>query len=88
MEMPFSLYLKNDYGQGQHRIIICASLVGPPYQVPWSEKILMCFYEPKSHLGHVITDQGHLYKLYSAILRGLHIKFELNWPSGFREEDI
>ena len=33
-------------------------------------------------------DLDHLYKLYFPFPRRLHIKFGLDWQSGFREEDV
>ena len=38
------------------------------------------------HLGHVTCT---IYRDFlSNFLRKLHIKFGLDWPSGFREEDV
>ena len=33
-------------------------------------------------------DQDHLNKLRSRVLRSHHMKFEFNWPSGFRVVDV
>ena len=38
------------------------------------------------HLGHVT--KTICTNFHSRLLRGLHMKFEFNWPSGYRGEDV
>ena len=38
------------------------------------------------HLGHVT--RTIFTNFCSRVLRSLHMKFEFNWPSGFRGEDV
>ena len=65
------------------------------YQVPrssafwsWRRRFLMFFtiYGHGGHLGHVSRTIWTNFR--SFIIRSLHKKFEFNWPSGFREEDV
>ena len=46
---------------------------------------VFAIYSPGGHLGHVTWT---IYKNFrSPFLRMLHMKFEFDWPRGFREED-
>ena len=38
------------------------------------------------HLGHVTRTICTIFR--SGVPRSLHMKFEFNWSSGFREEDV
>ena len=52
------------------------------------EDVLKIFaiYSHGGHLGHVTLT--FYTKFHSPFLTMLHIKFDFNWPSGFREEDL
>ena len=43
-------------------------------------------YERGGHLGHVTSTICTNFR--SRVLRSLHMKFEFNWLSGFRGEDV
>ena len=66
------------------------------YQVPrspafwfWRRRFLKGFYHIWAWRPSWSCDQDHLNKLFcSPILKSLHMKFEFNWPSGFRGEDV
>ena len=47
---------------------------------------VFAIYSHGGHLGHVtLTNYTNFHSLF---LRMLHIKFDFDWPSGFREEDV
>ena len=86
-------------GQGQPRIIIWANLAGPTtpmlhtksqgYQPFGSGEDFWRVFTIYGHGGHL----GHVTKTIwtnfcSPIIRRLHIKYEINWPSSFRGEDF
>ena len=54
----------------------------------WRRRFLKVFtiYGHGSHLGHV-TCASYI-NFLSHFPRRLHIKFGIDWPSGFREEDV
>ena len=72
--------------------VICANLVGPKSSMLhnigllFPEKILKGFYLIWAWWPSWSCDQEHLCKFFSPTLRSLHIKFELNWLSGFRDD--
>ena len=43
-------------------------------------------YRHGGHLGHVTRTILTYFR--SRVLRSLHMKFEFNWPCGFRGEDV
>ena len=82
---------------GQPRIIIWTNLVGPTspmlYTKSWGHRLSgsgeedflrgFTIYGRGGHLGHVTRTIWTNFR--SHILRSLHMKFEFNWPSGFRD---
>ena len=48
-----------------------------------------CFFTINGHGGHLghVTQTIYI-NLLSPFPRRLHIKFQLDWPCGFREEDV
>ena len=48
--------------------------------------MVFTIYGHGGHLGHVTRTIWTNFR--SPILRSLHMKFEFNWPSGFRGEDV
>ena len=46
---------------------------------------VFAIYSPGGHLGHVTWTIYTNFR--SPFLRMLHMKFEFDWPSGFREDD-
>ena len=87
-------------GQGQPRIIVWTNLVGPTPQryIPSPKVICLLVLEKKifklflPYMGVaaiLVMWPGPFWTNFcSAILRSLHMKFEFNWPSGFRGEDV
>ena len=78
--------------QVQRRLISCANLVGPtsPMQHTkshghWPLK-KKSFYFIWAWWPSWSFHQEHLCKLYSFTLKSIHMKFDLNWLSGFRED--
>ena len=84
---------------GQPRIIIWTNLVGPTTPMLHTksqghlpsgsgEDFLRVFtiYGRGGHLGHVTKTIWT--NLRYPILRSLHMKYEFNWPSSFRGEDV
>ena len=49
-------------------------------------KLVFTIYGRGGHLGHVTRTICTNFR--SRILRSLHMEFEFNWPSGFREKDV
>ena len=86
--------------QGQHRFIICSNLVGPTSPVlytksqghwPFGSRVEdierdFTLYGHGRHLGDVTINIW--FKFTALNLRSLHMKFEFNWPSGFRENCV
>ena len=85
-------------GQGQPRIIIWTNLVGPTAPMLHTKSQghgpsgsgedfwrVFTIYGRDGHLGHVTRT---IWTLCSPILRSLNMKYEFNWPSGFRGEDV
>ena len=87
-------------GQGHPRVIICANNDGPESPMlhtkfrgnrpagSGAEDFLVVFtiYGRGGHLDHVIKIPQTNFR--SPYLWMIHIKFLLDWPSGFREEDL
>ena len=86
-------------GQGQPRIIIWTNLVGPTTQMLhtkslwfWRRRFLKGFYHIWVWRQSWSCDQDHLKTIWtnfrSHILRSLHMKYEVKWPSSLRGEDV
>ena len=58
----------------------------PPGSGEEDFKRVFTIYGHGGHLGHVTRTFWTNFR--SPILRSLHMKFEFNWPSGFRGEDV
>ena len=87
-------------GQGQPRIIIWTNLVGPTSPMLHTKsqghrpsgsgeedfQMVFTLHGHGGHLGHVPRIIWTNFR--SPILRSLHMKFEFNWSSGFRGENV
>ena len=77
-------------GQGQHRVIIFINLVGLEHPMQHTKfqghRFFKVFtiYGHGSHLGHVTWTVWTNFR--SPIQRRFHMKFDFDWPSGFRGE--
>ena len=61
---------------------------GHPLAGSVEEDLLKGFYHILMWRPSWSCDQDHLNKLRFPVLRSFHIKFEFNWPSSFRGEDV
>ena len=86
-------------GQGQPRIIIWTKLVGPTSPMLHTksqglqpsgsgEEDFKGFLPYKGVVAILVMWPGPFEQTFAPILRSLHMKYEFNWPSNFREEDV
>ena len=57
-------------------------------RLPFLEKIFKGFYHIWAWWLSWSCELNHLYKIWSPFPMMLHIKFAIDWPSDFREEDL